>query len=51
MPIKQIRHFTRHAVGRHPERLVDMDVALGDPSSGVSEQSRDRQFGKAEVTG
>ena len=32
------------------ERLVDVDIALGDPC-GVTQQGGDRQFGKSEVTG
>ena len=50
-PIEQICHLASHAVGCHPESLVDMDIALGDPPSRVSKQRSDRQFGKSEISG
>ncbi len=50
MAINQIRHLAGHAVGGHPERLVDMDVALCDAAGGMSKQRSDRQFGKAKIT-
>lgn len=47
--IEDVRHFGGYPVGRHPERLVDMDVALRDASGGMPKQRGDRQFGKAKI--
>jgi hypothetical protein len=49
--VEDVRHFGGYPVGCHPERLVDMDVALRDAASGMPEQRGDRQFGKAEIAG
>jgi hypothetical protein len=48
--VKDVRHLGGYPVGSHPERLVDMDVALRDASGGMSKQRSDRQFGKATIT-
>ena len=49
--VEDVRHFGGYPVGSHPERLVDMDVALRDAASGMPEQRGDHQFGKAEIAG
>ena len=38
-------------VGREEQSLVEVDIALGDAPPGVSQQARDGQFGKPEVSG
>jgi hypothetical protein len=38
-------------VGRHSERLVDMDIALRHAAGRVAEQRCDRQFGEAQIAG
>ena len=41
----------RDLVSRNDERRVQMDVALGDAASRVTEQPGDRQLGKTKVAG
>ena len=43
-PVQQVSNLLGHLIGRHHQRFVDMDVALGHPAGRVAQQRRDGQF-------
>src|SRR5258708_32700307 len=47
--IKQYRNLHRHTVGCYDQRGIQVDVVLCDAARGMSKETRDRKFGKAEV--
>lgn len=47
--IEEIGHLAGYPIGRHPQRFVDVDVALGNASSGMAKQRPDGQLGEAEI--
>ena len=50
LPREQTRDFLACPRRGQLERFVDVDVALGDASRGVTQERGDRQLGEAEVT-